>query len=107
MIKFLMTNLFSVCTQSPPPNSLNHPQNEDQVYVLIIFKSPFCVNKEVKGGGGDTSPRTPPPLRHCEAEERYRCQVGCENSRARENWSRRGNNNNKHPGGRAQRMRDP
>lgn len=57
-------------------------------------------------GGGNTSPRTPLPLRHCESE-RYRCQVGCENSRARENWSRRGNNNNKHPGGRAQRMRGP
>lgn len=74
---------------------------------LYIFKSPFCVNKEVIGcGWGHVPKNTPPPLHHCEAE-RYRCQVGCENSRARENWSRRGNNNNKHPGGRAQRMRGP
>lgn len=60
----------------------------------------------VGGGHVPKNPTPTPTLRHCEAE-RYRCQVGCENTRARENWSRRGNNNNKHPGGRAQRMRGP
>lgn len=75
MIKFLIEIDFQF--KVPLPTAKITPKMKFKFTYLYILKSPFCVNKEVIGGGGDTSPRTPPPLRHCEGE-RCRCQVGYE-----------------------------